>query len=98
MFITKPAEIRAQDVERQQEEIVRMRMGFDAAVHPNDNDDTHLQVAEAYLQDPNNAQALQDPNFVGRLEKHMSVHMQSEGMKNGQANKGIPKETKPPKG
>jgi len=97
-FLTKPAEMRSQDVERQQEEIVRMRMGFDAAVHPNDNDDTHLQVVEAYMQDPNNAQALADQNFVGRLEKHISIHLQSEGMKNGQKNPGIKKETQPTQG
>lgn len=92
MFITKPAEMRMDEIERQQNEIVRMRNGFDAMVYPNDNDDVHMQVIEAYMQDPVNQQALQDGGFVSRLEKHISVHMQAEGMKNGQKNGGIKKE------
>ena len=83
-FITSPEDVQMSAIEEQQSEIVRMMNGFDVPVHPDDDDNIHLQVMEQYMMTPAGQQKLaQDPTFASLFEKHTQMHIQSEAMKNG---------------
>lgn len=82
-YITSPQHASMSQVEDQQEEIVRMLNGFDVAVNPDDDDNIHLQVLEQWINSPQGAQAMQNPQVAQLVEKHTQIHIQSEQMKNG---------------
>ena len=87
-YITDPQLIQVNNVEQQQNEIVRMQNGFDAMVHPNDVDAVHIQALEEFIHNPDNAAKLQNPKFLAMLQKHANLHIQSEAMKNGHKPQG----------
>lgn len=83
-FITSPEDVQMSQIQEQQDEIIRNMNGFDVAISPDDDDNIHLQVIEEYMAGPQGQQRLAaDPNFAALLEKHASLHIQSEAMKNG---------------
>jgi len=82
-FITTPEDVQLSELEEQQSEIVRMLNGFDVPVSPDDNDAVHLAVIEEWAASPQGAQAMQNEGFAALMNKHASIHIQSEQMKNG---------------
>lgn len=82
-FITAPEDASLDQMSTQQNEIVRMLNGFDVMVSPDDDDNIHLQVIEQWAGSPQGAQAMQNPGIAQLIEKHASMHIQSEQMKNG---------------
>ena len=92
-FITKPQVMQQTEVEKQQNEIIRMKNGFDAMVKIDEKHDIHLAVIEQYMNDPSNQQALQDPAFAQRLKTHATIHMQAEQQLQGMGDtKGLVKQ------
>jgi len=88
-FITTPEDVQLSELEEQQSEIVRMLNGFDVPVSPDDNDAVHLQVIEEWAGSPQGAEAMKNPGFANLMNKHASIHIQAEQMKNGiKAQKG----------
>jgi len=82
-FITTPEDVQLSELEEQQSEIVRMLNGFDVPVSPDDNDAIHLQVIEEWAHSPQGSEAMKNPGFANLMNKHASIHIQSEQMKNG---------------
>ena len=82
-FITTPEDVQLSEIEEQQSEIVRMLNGFDVPVSPDDNDGIHLSVIEEWASSPQGAEAMKNPGFANLMNKHVSIHIQSEQMKNG---------------
>ena len=82
-FITAPQSASMSQMSQQQEEIVRMLNGFDVPVSPDDDDNIHLQVIEQWASTPQGARAMQNEGIAALIEKHTSIHIQSEQMKNG---------------
>ena len=83
-FITSPEDVQMSEITEQQTELVRMMNSFDVPVHPDDNDSVHLQVIEEFMSTQvGQAKMASDPNFAALVEKHASMHIQSEAMKNG---------------
>ena len=82
-FITTPEDVQLSELEEQQSEIVRMLNGFDVPVSPDDNDGVHLAVIEEWAASPQGAAAMKNPGFANLMNKHASIHIQSEQLKNG---------------
>jgi len=82
-FITAPQGASMEQLSQQQEEIVRMLNGFDVPVSPDDDDNIHLQVIEEWASTPQGAQAMQNEGIANLINKHTSIHIQSEQLKNG---------------
>lgn len=82
-YITSPEFASMDQMAKQQDEIVRMLNGFDVAVHPDDDDNVHLQVIEQWAHTPQGSTAMQNPGVGQLVEKHAQMHIQSEQMKNG---------------
>lgn len=82
-FITTPEDVQLSELEEQQSEIIRMLNGFDVPVSPDDNDGIHLAVIEEWASSPQGAEAMKNPGFAALMNKHVSIHIQSEQMKNG---------------
>ena len=82
-FITTPEDVQLSEIEEQQSEVVRMLNGFDVPVSPDDNDAVHLAVIEEWAGSPQGAAAMANPGFANLMNKHASIHIQSEQMKNG---------------
>ena len=82
-FITTPEDVQLSELEEQQSEIIRMMNGFDVPVSPDDNDNIHLQVIEEWIHSPQGAELMKNPGISQLIEKHASIHIQSEQMKNG---------------
>ena len=82
-FITTPEDVQLSELEEQQSEIIRMLNGFDVPVSPDDNDGVHLAVIEEWASSPQGAAAMANEGFAALMNKHVSIHIQSEQMKNG---------------
>ena len=82
-YITAPQQASMGQLSQQQEEIVRMLNGFDVPVSPDDDDNIHLQVIEEWVSTPQGAASMQNPGIAALVNKHTSIHIQSEQMKNG---------------
>lgn len=82
-FITTPEDVQLSELEEQQSEIIRMMNGFDVPVSPDDNDAIHLAVLEEWISSPQGAELMKNPGIAQMIEKHASIHIQSEQMKNG---------------
>ena len=82
-FITAPQSASMGQMSQQQEEIVRILNGFDVPVSPDDDDNIHLQVIEEWASTPQGAQAMQNEGVAALINKHTSIHIQSEQLKNG---------------
>jgi len=82
-FITSPQGASMEQLSQQQEEIVRMLNGFDVPVSPDDDDNIHLQVIEEWASTPQGAASMQNEGIATLINKHTSIHIQSEQMKNG---------------
>ena len=82
-YITAPQQASMNQLSQQQEEIVRMLNGFDVAIHPDDDDNIHLQVIEQWAHTPQGAASMQNPGVANLVNKHAQIHIQSEQMKNG---------------
>lgn len=82
-YITSPEFASMDQMAKQQDEIVRMLNGFDVAVHPDDDDNTHLQTIEQWAHTPQGAEAMKNPAVAQLVMKHSQIHIQSEQMKNG---------------
>ena len=82
-FITAPQNASMGQLSQQQEEIVRMLNGFDVPVSPDDDDNIHLQVIEEWAHTPQGSASMQNPGVAALINKHTSIHIQSEQMKNG---------------
>lgn len=81
LFSTRPQVQALDEVERQQNEILRMKNGFQVTVRPDDQHGTHLQVMEQYLNSLIGQQEMQrDPQFRVLFESHMNIHLQAEQM------------------
>lgn len=92
-YVTKPQEVVVDEVAKQQNEILRMKEGFDVQVMPDDSDAVHIQVIENYLANPANTEILnQNPMFAERLRVHANVHIQSEQQKLGASANGRTKQ------
>ena len=77
-FITKPEEVRTDQLEDQMNEIVLMLNGFEPRVKPDDQHRTHIQVIEQWIETPNGKQAMKDPEMAKRLQAHTNIHIQIE--------------------
>ena len=82
-FITAPQSASMGQMSQQQEEIVRILNGFDVPVSPDDDDNIHLQVIEEWASTPQGASAMKNEGIAALINKHTSIHIQSEQMKNG---------------
>ena len=82
-FITAPQHASMGQLSQQQEEIVRMLNGFDVPVSPDDDDNIHLQVIEEWASTPQGAASMKNEGIAALINKHTSIHIQSEQMKNG---------------
>src|SRR3990167_10210572 len=82
-YITSPQGVGMSQLSQQQEEIVRMLNGFDVPVSPDDDDNIHLQVIEEWASTPQGAASMQNEGIATLINKHTSIHIQSEQMKNG---------------
>jgi hypothetical protein len=82
-FITAPQSASMGQMSQQQEEIVRMLNGFDVPVSPDDDDNIHLQVIEEWASTPQGAEAMKNEGIANLVNKHASIHIQSEALKNG---------------
>ena len=50
---------------------------------PNDDDNIHLQVIEEWASTPQGATSMQNEGIAALINKHTSIHIQSEQIKNG---------------
>ena len=82
-FITAPQQASMDQMSQQQQEIVRILNGFDVPVSPNDDDNIHLQVIEEWASTPQGATSMQNEGIAALINKHTSIHIQSEQIKNG---------------
>src|SRR3990167_4329017 len=82
-YITAPQDASMSQLSKQQEEIVRMINGFDVPISPDDDDNIHLQVIEEWVNTPQGAQSMKNEGMATLVNKHASIHIQSEQMKNG---------------
>lgn len=82
-YITAPEFASMDQMAKQQDELVRMFNGFDVPVHPDDDDNVHLQTIEQWAHSPQGAELMKHPDIAGLVTKHSQLHIQSEQMKNG---------------